>query len=1221
MVATARYSAKVLVPWVALVMLPSLLRAAPMSSASFAVTADAFSGGGAVGISGGGVIVGTTIGQAAPLGGSNNAAVTNAPGVWPAFSALATATPSTPTRTPTRATPTRTPTILGGHTATPSRTPTLTLTAAPTRTPTVLTPTITRTPSKTPTLPTRTPTATATAIAPGFYPRGDSNCSVALSVPDVQAVVRAVGDVSTCSNDDCDRDGRVTAADIDCTVHCLFGACSIPPDAPRATAVHPVTAPGIVPFSVVLVDVDNLGSDADFDRVTFGGIETEVIGREGTNALRVVVPDVSVGRTDVVVLAGDVAGPALRVGVDAAQAIGATDDTAGTLDLLIQTTDQLLALNLEAAVNPTTSGAQGQAAIDATALIAALRAQIQTVRSAASTFRDLLRDPQQAGWAALDHAIEASGLPERLKALVPDLVGTAITERDKLRRAAEVYRDLSRFLDTAGQLKRTLDPAIAAALDEARAELARVGVIVSDELRGLTEQSLEKLGIVLKVAFSDAVENARQYPTAGGRVRVFYRQFGLLEVDDLSVDFASGRLQLDPETSGDGFYDYRLPDTVGICGPVRIRYQALELGGLIGLSGLHTSIQPELLDLGTDVAASRDGVALRTRGVLGCRSEALFTRVATDPPRGRIIERATSVTAQSANVASASVPVVPPDRYRVTARVAGVASTEVRELRIQTAAHGLDVFCLSTQLFLPPASPSETSCTAVALPSPGDIPSEPDSGFVFEWQSEPGAIVELRDDTPTLADVRVLATHAGNTDLTVVAKTDRDVRVAGTTNAAAIHVADVTAPNVLLSTVAVDLVPGGFIKVTAKATDNDGLTRIVLTATGEAVSTLDFPADLPCSRGRSCSREWTLSLKRAEFFTDGHIRVRAETFDTAGSSGLSNTLEFFIEPAATATPTATPTATRTPLADVLGYVGIETVGQPIRVVDVAANRVVGSIALSASGVARDIVIDRGGTRAYVLRSASAMFVDVLDLSAGTSLLAIPVCSGAGKLALRADDAFLYVTCRSEDRLDVVRTSTHTVARTVELGTGAHPKYVAVAPSGDVAYVILDRSDDIVILDTATDAQRRTIKGFDLGHAAVAFASDGTTAYVVSTHAVTIYEAASGTFAGQIPLDNPTSLGPVDIVVTPNGQKAYANVTQLVGTGRLFAIDLVTKQVVKVLDFSQPTFHLALSPDGQSLYVTGRVSRTTIQVIARATDTVVGQVDLASAGAIVIAHAP
>src|SRR4051812_23816233 len=83
------------------------------------------------------------------------------------------------------------------------------------------------------------------------FPRGDSDCTYLLSAADVVASLRTFDGDTTCQNRDCDRDGTLTAADVDCTARCLFGECAVPANAPTITAIAPEMGGSLAPFSTI----------------------------------------------------------------------------------------------------------------------------------------------------------------------------------------------------------------------------------------------------------------------------------------------------------------------------------------------------------------------------------------------------------------------------------------------------------------------------------------------------------------------------------------------------------------------------------------------------------------------------------------------------------------------------------------------------------------------------------------------------------------------------------------------------------------------------------------------------------------------------------------------------------------------------------------------------------------------------------------------------------
>ncbi|MGH3053979.1 MAG: hypothetical protein ACRDL7_03260, partial [Gaiellaceae bacterium] len=247
------------------------------------------------------------------------------------------------------------------------------------------------------------------AAAQTVYPRGDADCSAQLSAVDLIAAVRGARGTSVCGNDDCDRDGVITPADLACTVDCLFGTCPTPPNAPRVTAVAPDSAPNIVPLSVVSVTVDHLGSAERLKRVTIGSAEAQIVGAPSPDTLLVLVPNIEPGPTNVVVHDGDLEGFPFPISVTAPVPIGARDTFDGTLDLLHQVLVSFGSLDLEQIYGDDAD---------------AVRTELARVRSSLGIQRALLAaDPAftAAVRAQLDAVFESSGLPEQLRQLQADI--------------------------------------------------------------------------------------------------------------------------------------------------------------------------------------------------------------------------------------------------------------------------------------------------------------------------------------------------------------------------------------------------------------------------------------------------------------------------------------------------------------------------------------------------------------------------------------------------------------------------------------------------------------------------------------------------------------------------------------------------------------------------------------------------------------------------------
>jgi YVTN family beta-propeller protein len=129
-------------------------------------------------------------------------------------------------------------------------------------------------------------------------------------------------------------------------------------------------------------------------------------------------------------------------------------------------------------------------------------------------------------------------------------------------------------------------------------------------------------------------------------------------------------------------------------------------------------------------------------------------------------------------------------------------------------------------------------------------------------------------------------------------------------------------------------------------------------------------------------------------------------------------------------------------------------------------------------------------------------------------------------------------------------------------------------------------------------------------------------YALHSRFLSVFDAASRNIIDSIgPLiDSLASNSMVDIVVTPDGRKAYASGFGSAPTvGRVFAVDTTGSELVKTLEFNQRAYRLALRRDGRRLYATSNTAGT-VQVIDTATDTVVDDIPLTATG-IAIAPAP
>src|SRR5204863_241905 len=111
----------------------------------------------------------------------------------------------------------------------------------------------------------------------------------------------------------------------------------------------------------------------------------------------------------------------------------------------------------------------------------------------------------------------------------------------------------------------------------------------------------------------------------------------------------------------------------------------------------------------------------------------------------------------------------------------------------------------------------------------------------------------------------------------------------------------------------------------------------------------------------------------------------------------------------------------------------------------------------------------------------------------------------------------YVTNEKSDDLSVIDTATDHVIATVKVGQ--RPRGVTVAPDGKLAYVSNERSSTVLVVDTAANAVLATIQ---MGERPVGIAvlPDGKKIYVAHgrSHDVRVIDTATNAVLATIPLE-------------------------------------------------------------------------------------------------------
>ena len=631
----------------------------------------------------------------------------------------------------------------------------------------------------------------------------------------------ALGGASQCDNDDCDRDGDADADDVECAAGCIFGICPVPPRAPRVVSVTAETALQLVATSVATIDAENLGGADDFRVVFVNETLALVLEYVAPDRLRVLVPAIEPGPAQVVVRRGTVDSAPFAVIIAEPSPIGSTDglQDLATLaeDLLAETTE----LDLDAIY--------GQ---DASIILE----EVQGVRSDFANNIDSVLDapefdPDVRG--QIDAAVDASGIPEQLRAILAESLPGAASPGDSVER----MRELAGGLDTAGALTE---------------ELGR-----AHDLQPLRNAGRRlAFGSVLRRALGFRLRLRRvlpDEPEPGSEVEVLGDRL------DLSVDLlieTAGREEpwrVPALSATQAGLLYRLPRGVGFCGPADF----FLADGEERSNGLQIRLRPVILGLDrtfVDILA-RDVLTITVDGVLGClQSSAVGLNRTSETCKVRLI--GTEVIFPVANdpgkvEVRLPNPLLPPDRYDFRLAVDFVALSEPRRLDLGTPVGGIMVRCAKNPVSLG----TETTCSLTAT-NPETIPESDEDDLVnvptfrssrfstffpncareVAWSaSNDAAIIPLREDPISIS---LRGEKLGTTELSARFETDEGAFVARTTEPFEVKVVDDTKPAVTIIGMLSPSCPsfpcpiarGTEIRVRVRATDEDAVNTIGIRA-------------------------------------------------------------------------------------------------------------------------------------------------------------------------------------------------------------------------------------------------------------------------------------------------------------------------------------------------------------------------------------------------------
>jgi YVTN family beta-propeller protein len=147
----------------------------------------------------------------------------------------------------------------------------------------------------------------------------------------------------------------------------------------------------------------------------------------------------------------------------------------------------------------------------------------------------------------------------------------------------------------------------------------------------------------------------------------------------------------------------------------------------------------------------------------------------------------------------------------------------------------------------------------------------------------------------------------------------------------------------------------------------------------------------------------------------------------------------------------------------------------VSVVDIASNAMIETISVGI--FPRDVAITPDGSRAYVPDGVGAVWV--IETATNTIVAGIEGLSPPERVAITPDGTRAYVTQFTTDNVAVIDTATNAVVATIGLGRFSLPEGVEITPDGSRVYVTsFLSSGPLWVIDSVSNSVIATITSID-----------------------------------------------------------------------------------------------------------------------------------------------
>ena len=243
----------------------------------------------------------------------------------------------------------------------------------------------------------------------------------------------------------------------------------------------------------------------------------------------------------------------------------------------------------------------------------------------------------------------------------------------------------------------------------------------------------------------------------------------------------------------------------------------------------------------------------------------------------------------------------------------------------------------------------------------------------------------------------------------------------------------------------------------------------------------------------------------------------------------------------------------------------------------------------------DVVVSPDGHYVYAAyRQASdrgdADVVKAIDIISGTTVFTLPLNDVAG-IAISPAGTLLYALSYDrrtyyqypEGRLTVLDAASGAVAEAIAVG--ACPDKATASPDGTWLSIGHSGTHSVSLVNLATGAV--TAVGLLDAPLGMMFTPDSTHLYVSNEHSLTVIDTTSSEACDLVTAGLPRGLQ-----FSPDGKRAYSSDF---GNGTLSVIDTITNSIVATLDVLSHPEVVAVSADGERVYVGDYWSRAVAEI--------------------------